>query len=249
MTWAGDRLLYSSTANGYSSIMALVPGRTSPEEIIPHATYPSATSDGKTIVYQSTADGPRTGLWRSDGDGRNRKRILTGSVTNAVVLRDDRSVIFGSMENGMNSPWIASLDGNNKKEIVHLPVAGIRVSPDGDQLLINVAADGPPKPIICDMPDCSSQRPARFGRRWIPDGIAYIEDGDIWVQPVDQHLPPRVLARFSVADLGIVDFALSRDGKRLAVARASGTAAFVLFKGLQTPTSRLRAWLRRSLGN
>ena len=68
-----------------------------------------------------------------------------------------------------------------------------------------------------------------------PDGrgIAYIDrvaPSNLRVQPLDGR-PPSQLTHFTDGRT-IVDFSWSRDGKRLAIARATTTNDIVLFKGL-----------------
>jgi DNA-binding winged helix-turn-helix (wHTH) protein/Tol biopolymer transport system component len=233
LAWAGKRLLYTTTARGYSAIMRMLPGSGTPEEIIPNATSPAATSDGRTIVFQSTQDGPQTGLWRSDGDGRNRVQIATGSVMGPVVTADDRFVVFRSARAGMVSAWIVSIDGGIPTEIAHVAAVNPpQLSPDGKSVLIW----SPPNAIICNLPTCSLPRPApRYGK-WTPDGrgLAFTgpDLGNIWVQPLDGS-SPRPLTRFTDKDFGIRDFGWSHDGSRLAIARNTGTSEAVMFTGLR----------------
>jgi hypothetical protein len=78
------------------------------------------------------------------------------------------------------------------------------------------------------IPHCPS------GLRWTPDGssIAYVDPGtqmNIWVQPLDgiaRQLTPFADGR------RVVGFRWSRDGRRLAILRATITNDIVLFKGL-----------------
>jgi len=72
--------------------------------------------------------------------------------------------------------------------------------------------------------------------RWTPNGrgVAYVRDrphSNIWVQLLD-GAAPRALTSFTDGR-EILDFAWSRDGTRLAIARATTTTDIVLFKGLQ----------------
>ena len=73
--------------------------------------------------------------------------------------------------------------------------------------------------------------------RWTPDGraVAYPAAGtqsvNLWVQPLNGQ-PPHQLTHFLDAR-EIIDFAWSRDGKRLAVARSTVTNDIVLIKGLK----------------
>jgi hypothetical protein len=54
---------------------------------------------------------------------------------------------------------------------------------------------------------------------------------NLWVQPVS-GAPPHQLSHFADGR-AILDFAWSRDGTRLAVARAKTTTDIVLFRGLR----------------
>ena len=72
--------------------------------------------------------------------------------------------------------------------------------------------------------------------RWSPDGrgIGYVRSEgqpNLWVQPLD-GTAPRQLSAFA-DDREIIDFAWSKDGARLAIARAATTRDIVLIKGLQ----------------
>jgi Tol biopolymer transport system component len=70
--------------------------------------------------------------------------------------------------------------------------------------------------------------------RWTPDGkaITYVDVNrtNIWALPVDGGRPYQI-TRFT--DRSIAGYAWSRDGKRLAVVRATITNDIVLFKGLK----------------
>ena len=71
-------------------------------------------------------------------------------------------------------------------------------------------------------------------RHWTPDSpaIAYWGAGsELWLQPIDGS-PARQLTDLRDRR-AIADFAWSRDGKYLAIARAVVTSDIVLFRGLQ----------------
>jgi hypothetical protein len=90
---------------------------------------------------------------------------------------------------------------------------------------------------ICDLPACAASRyvtpvpPVAVNfLRWMPDGMgfAYINQPNIWVQPLDGG-PPNPVTHFT--DGSISEFAWSHDGKRLAIARLLGVSTnIVLFK-------------------
>src|SRR5262249_12373885 len=70
VAWAGDDLLYPTMIAGQGSIASIVPERGGPRDVISRAQMPSATSDGRTIVFQQG-----TGMWKVDADGRHRLQL------------------------------------------------------------------------------------------------------------------------------------------------------------------------------
>ena len=75
-----------------------------------------------------------------------------------------------------------------------------------------------------------------FGFVWMPDGrsIAYIDAGggiqNAWSQPIDGSAPKQ-LTNFKSEF--IASFAISRDGKQIAVNRVTSTSEIVLIKGFR----------------
>jgi Tol biopolymer transport system component len=151
--------------------------------------------------------------------------------------------VFLSGQNGLQAPWIVSLDGGSPRELAHrFAAAGsLDVSPDGQSIVFRSRNDQDmPVWIICQLPSCSTPRSIpSVGRyaplRWTPEGtgIAYVDSAaatNIWVRPLVGSAPYQLT---DFTDRTIVDFAWSRDGKQLAIARASTTNDIVLFKGLK----------------
>jgi Tol biopolymer transport system component len=231
--WAGEHLVYTS---GRGTIARVLPGAGMPVEIASDASSPVATSDGRTILFVRNGD-----LWKADADGRQARRIVSGGAMAPVLSRDDRQVIFLSTRSGVQSPWIAPLEGGEPTEIARVFAAPVDVSPDGDRLLfLLVDAQNQGAITVCDLPGCANRRtlprPANFGEdwiRWTPDGrVAYTDRGgsNIWAQPLDGGAP-RQITQF--ADREIASFAWSRDGSRLAMIRTTTTNDVVLFRGLR----------------
>ncbi len=243
LAWGADRLFYgaSNAANGELSIVSVVPGRGIPDEAVAKGWVPAVTSDGRTVVFNSTETGARAGIWKT-ADGRQPVQLVVdGSLP--ILTRDDRDVIFLSSRSGVQSPWIVSIDGGSPRQITNLfaGAASLAISPD-DKSLAFWSQDAQNRRILltCDLPDCMARRtltvPPSQGRlQWTSDGraIAYLDatQTNLWVQPLDGK-PPRQLTHFSDGR-PIGDFAWSRDGKRLAIARQTTTNDIVLFKGLK----------------
>jgi len=117
----------------------------------------------------------------------------------------------------------------------------VDVSPDGRRLLFFTS-----KPqnqfaiVVCDLPNCANRidvpLPPSFRyvtTRFTPDGqgLAYVDASgmNVWTRPFKGG-EPRQITQFT--DRTIMALAYSRDGRRLAVARATTTNDIVLLKGL-----------------
>jgi serine/threonine protein kinase/Tol biopolymer transport system component len=243
VAWAGGRVLYDTTANGRAAIVAVTPARGVPEEVIANAFHPTATSDGKTIIFvRSERD--NDGLWKIDADGQRPTRIVSEIALEPSVTPDDRYVIYFSWRGGIQTRWIASLDGGEPRVLVDAPngVLEAVVSPDGRQIAF--LAFGALGFGLCSIPDCTNRRELAFpsnyvfsnGLRWTPDGsgLAFVNSDrtNIWTIPLDGGAP-RQLTRFEAGTQPIASFAWSNDGARLAILRTTTSVDAVLFTGLQ----------------
>jgi eukaryotic-like serine/threonine-protein kinase len=233
LAWAGDRLAYNLNRR---SISVWSSGHVAANETFQNVDSFDSTYDGSTIVY-GTNDGQ---IWKADFDGRNRIRLVADRAFKPLFTSDDKYAVFLSPKTGVQAPWLVDVDGNSARPIVNLFAAAVGVSSDGRQLVFFTRDDHNQRNVIvCDLPDCTSRRklpslPTNGRYRFTPGdrGIAYIGDPptNIWVQPVDGGSPYQ-LTNFT--DRIVTDFAWSRDGRRLAVARAAVLNDIVLFKGLK----------------
>jgi eukaryotic-like serine/threonine-protein kinase len=239
VTWAGEHLVYTTRSADFSSISSRVPGHETAEEIVSRGIWPAATSDGRTIVFVSSEAAARGALWKADADGRHAVQIAPSNVLWPVVTRDDRHVIFVDPTRSSGNrffAWIVPIDGGTPTQITDVDTRYPDVSPDGKSMaFLNSDPQGPTAIIVCELPTCRARKSllVQGQPRWTPDGrgIAYPRESNLWVQPLDGG-PPHQLTHFTDART-IADFAWSRDGRRLAIARATVTNDIVLFKGLK----------------
>ncbi len=247
VAWAGERLLYETTANGRMSIVSAVPGVGTPVEVASNANGAVATSDGKTIVFMKS--GADASIWKVDADGRQPVELVAGGFV-PVISRDDRHVIYFAAGSGVQSGDGPSLrmvpiEGGQFTEIVKantIAAGSVDVSRDGGRLLfVSSEKQNQFVFVVCELPTCTGRRTlalppnARSApTQWMPDGraIAYLDTSgtNIWSVPLDGG-QPRQITHFT--DRAIANFAWSRDGKRLAIARTTTTNDVVLFKGLR----------------
>ena len=235
VAWAGQRLLYPKMVGSRLAIWSVSPDGTI-QEVISSGSEPSATSDGRFIVFIGSAHS----LWKADGDGGHATELIRDGVALPTVTPDDRSVVFLSVADP--SPWILPLDGGPARRLVNVAAAApsLDISPDGKMLLFRTRDDRQNRAVFiaCELPACTSQRsfPAQGRERWTPDGrsIAYVDKdtwSSIWVQPLAGGPPYRVV-HFTDRN-SVSDFAWSRDGKRLAVARQANSGDIVLLRSLK----------------
>jgi len=238
LTWGGDKVIYDSTANGTHAIVSVTPGTGEPTAITSQGTLPSATTDGKTIVFVDM-----DGLWKLEASaGARPVALVSGLALSPIVTPDNKNVVFLAQRSGVQSPWIVSIDGGQPTEIVKsfASLSGMDVSPDGKRILFMTSdAKNQFSYAVCDLPHCTNRislnpSSASFvAARFMPDGrrLAYTDflGTNIWIQSFDGGAP-RQLTKFT--DRTISGFAFSRDGKRLAIARSTTTNDIVLLKGL-----------------
>jgi Tol biopolymer transport system component len=238
LTWAADRLLFTSTIGGQRTISSVSEKGGTSQEVVTQGVSPTTTSDGRTVVFRST-DPARQGLWKVTDGGRPVK-VVGESAGWPSVTHDDRAVVFTSPSGGVQSLWMVSMDGGAPTQVANRFAAAPILSPDGKAVAFQTQNDqGRPAYAICDLPDCSSLRflPPLLGLRigWTPDstGFLYVTGTpqNLWVESLDGK-PPRQLTHFT-DDRQIADAAWSRDGKRLAIARTTTTTDIVLFRGLK----------------
>jgi len=233
---SGGLVYHARTTSGFG-VFAINPGQRTPSLVLDNAIEPHITSDGKTIVAQSL-DTP--GLFRVNADGTGKTTIVEGHVARAILLPDDRTVVYLSNRSGIQSLWSVPIAGGPSRELLHRFIASndtFSASPNGRWLKFGAGVvDGRSVRMMCDMPDCTNLREftARPGR-WTPDslGVSWVDSGDrknIWVQAIAGG-PPRTLTKFT--EKMVQDYAWSPDGKRLAVTRTTQLADMVLIKGIR----------------
>ena len=207
---------------------------------------PAVSPDGRTIVFVSDRN-DTTGLWSMDIDGSNPKQLTQDNLdVLPQVSPDGKWVVYMSLQPGKWTLWKVPLEGGDPVQITHETSFAHSISPDGrflsfqvidEQLLrlrtvITPFAGGQPVKELDIIPRPFIQVPIT----WAEDGRGLIysdmRDGisNLWVHPLDGG-QPRQLTHFT-SDL-IFNYAWSRDGKQLAVARGTITSDVVLFSNFK----------------
>jgi serine/threonine protein kinase/Tol biopolymer transport system component len=214
-------------------------------------TAPAACGNG--VVYQQVVK-QSFSIWLTDQSGEAPRELDPGpSSGDPVCTPDGRFVVYGKAEGSGTRLMRVPAAGGTPQKLNDLNMQWPTISPDGRQiaafyftdpaavpkLAVMPAEGGAPTQVI-DMPkDLDFSFPPK-GLAWTADGrsilFPVLQKGvtNIWVQPLGatqaKHAPPRQWTHFSANS--VTRFAISPDGKQLALARDAGTTDIVLITHL-----------------
>ncbi len=236
IAWLGsDRLLFSAGQEIWSArpdgsdARSVTPG-------VPIAVQPSASADGKTVVFTS-GQGGGIHIWRADADGNNRRQLTHSEFeVQGKITPDGKWLVYIEISNGKLTVNRMSAEGSDPVVLASPRGEWFAVAPDGKRIAYSttdpqlhrsqaaiISIDGGPVLQTVDLPFRSFQ--------WAPDGrgLQYYDrvNGveNIWEQPLDGG-KPRQVTHFT-SDL-IFQFAWSPDGSRLALSRGTTSSDVIL---------------------
>ncbi len=199
----------------------------------------SACGD-RYLVFDSYRDG-RIALWRADADGSNGVKLLD-EVRDSECSPDGKWIFYSVKDTIYRMPS----EGGEGTKLVSVPLEAflVRVSPDGTQVAFGYQ-EGSPVPVVKlgtiaatgGTPQFISQVPIG-GRsmRWAPSGkgleyrLTRNGASNIWEQPLAGG-EPHPITKFTSGL--IFDFAWSRDGKQLMLAKGNETSDVILISNFR----------------
>jgi serine/threonine protein kinase len=259
ISWTPDgRIAFGSQAGGEQNIWIIGADGGGNKQLSISARrnrVPFVSPDGRYIVWQSNR-GPANTIWRMDIDGGNPKQLTDGgSDYEPQISPDGKWVLFSRLSPGQFRYALhkVGIDGGSATPIDGgSETSGSAViSPDGtkiafthggshgrySRIVVIPFAGGPPISSF-DFPEREDNpgggNPGII--QWTVDGraIAFVRDvkgqSNIWTLPLDGGAPKQLT---HYKDLGIRNFAWSRDGKKLALSRGSATRDVVLIKNFR----------------
>ena len=246
LAWTADgsRLVFSRVIAGKSSIASMRTDGGDIREIVndESAAWPAVSPDGKTLVYFA-ARGQQIGVWRSDIEGGNIKLLAQLPDANGIVFARDGAGVFVS-SSVLGPPAVLHVPiGGGEPRPIAVRLDRPALSPDG-KLLAGTYREQPGGPVSLSVLTSDTGTLVRSfpiettslggSTGWTTDGSAImfttVERYNVWKRPLAGGEPEKV-TRFS--DLAIIRFAVSPDGRTLALGRGSQNRDAFLFTGFR----------------
>ena len=259
LAWTPDgKLVYQSAESGTYQLWMMNGDGSSARQLTsaPTSDFPRVTSDGRTIVFRSGRTGS-VDIWKMNSDGSAPSQIThTQSATEFDISADGQWLVYASLSGSKTAIFKVPLEGGQAVEIAGgsypAGITPVEISPDGkwvafpaviggdiqrySTLAYDVVplAGGKSRLLRTDLLASISDVGHPF--TWSADGkgliLIHAENGagNLWLQPIGGG-QPRQLTHFT--NQQIFNFALTRDGKRLAISRGAVTSDAVLIRNFQ----------------
>jgi Tol biopolymer transport system component/DNA-binding winged helix-turn-helix (wHTH) protein len=202
---------------------------------------PTATADGKYIVFQSNRSGA-TEIWRMNSDGADLQQLTTsGKNTVPHTTPDSKMIVFTHESEGTSSAWHVSIEGGEATKITDAECYNARVSPDGNLIACGYQSEGKTKLAIVPMTggaptklfDVPPTHNFDGSIRWTRDGrfVCYRDWANgLWSQAVEGGAP-KLLKGLPEEKLYQYDW--SPNGKQLAFVRGRSLRDAVLIENFK----------------
>jgi TolB protein len=241
--------VYGANASGNTDIWVRSGDGSPPQQLTRENQIelaPTASADGKTIVYVAYREG-RPHLWQMDGEGSRVKQLTDGAGEyDPTLAPDGQWLVYVRQEGEQTRLWKLAATGGTPERLFNEPAASPLFSPDGKWLACHLFDPQTKRPQVAVIPSerlSEGRGAAKFFPQmptppmkllqWMPDSRALTYatvnngGGNIWLQPLDGSAP-RALTDFK--DEALYRFAWSPDGKSLVYERGTTVNDVVLLR-------------------
>lgn len=200
---------------------------------------PAVSPDGRVVAFTSTRSGAQH-IWVMNLDGRGARQLTDGEDDGAPDWTADGSaIVYRSYVNGVPFVFSIPAGGGPPAQLTDRMSGPPRVSPDGTKILVQIRPSDLAKPKLSIVAITGGPAQAEFditsGRyQWSAEGLSFLfingaldNAMNLRRQAADPTRPPEQLTRWTTDR--IYAFALSRDGKKAAVARGRNMSDVVVF--------------------
>ncbi len=248
LSWLSDgRLIYTTQIGDNSEFWTIKADGSDSKQLFADNNpkgRPVLTPDGKYIFFDYTRNN-KTHVWRLNSDGSGLKQITDGdyATSHPSCSTDGKWILFLSWRDGNHHLWKVSVEGGEAVKISDKLSMPGSYSPDGKTIAYGYFEPGGAEPWRLALQSSEGgtvlktfepQPSLGYGKvAWTADGRSLIYEGriarvdNLFTQPIDEG-KPRQLTDFP-ADNNYY-FALSSDGKQLAISRGKATLDVVVIK-------------------
>ena len=241
ITWTAEgKIIYGSEEAGNRELWLLDPQSAVKQRLTEDPAFdasPRASRDGRYIFFAKWKPEGRN-IWRMDADGRNpRPMTNSGNAGFLQVSHDGRTILF--ITSGTKSRlWRILSDGGKTEMVVNTDARPPVFFSDDDRLIGFFSQEREPgETVIIDAQSGTRLRSIEGLTRGFAPGRksllfigSYNGVNNLMVRPLDGRAP-YPLTQFR--DNGVADFAVSLDGKKLALVRFSDDTDVVAITGFR----------------
>jgi serine/threonine protein kinase/Tol biopolymer transport system component len=237
-------VLYTSNASGHSDIWSMSADGSSPSQLTMNAGNnqdPAVSGDGHVVVFSSDRNGTRN-IWKMNIDGTSPKQLTNGNADFfPQITRDGKWLLYESEGAGQLRIWKQLVAGGTPQPLIDRAGGRPVVSPDGKWVALDAFDEAADRFELVYMPleggratKLSYLVDAAFA--WSPDSkaVIYVDNrngvSNLMSQTLDGR-PPKQITDFT--DGSIFNFAWSRDGKQLFLARGAVNSDVVLINNVK----------------
>lgn len=239
VSWTPDgKIVYATNAGGKWEIWKIDADGANQKQLTQNCagndscSKPVVSPDGNFIVFHANLNGI-SNIWRMDADGANATRLTDDGGFSPSITPDGRFVIY-SRWTPSSTLWQVPIEGGKSEQFSKIDTAGLAsLSPDGKQMAFSYydktatpTVQTCVAPVGADAPEKCYDISRSFPR-WTADGKAfyYLSHAylGIWKQPLNGKR--ELFLEFPGERTN--NFAFSRDGKQLVVARSKPTQDIV----------------------